>query len=273
MDFIKEALIEFFKWNGSYQREVEGWFSWQHLLFVTLMVLCTFGLAIWLGRKYRSRTFREKKKVMKIAAILIVATDVVKYVVLTIRDGNPMVILSMLPLFLCSLIVLALPFAAWENDRFGDICTDFVFIFGIVSVIGGTYLAGNYFSGSPVISFEPVNSVTYHCIAGFASVFAMVSGLAEMKKKNLPWVCCILLVFEGIALLANTLLAETSYENNYMFLTRGAGTPFDMFMDIVGGNQILYTICVALTYFLYLGAFILIYYALTGRFKKKKETV
>ena len=45
-----EILREFFG-VGGYQREPEGYFSWQHLTFVTVLVIIMIALAIYFGIK------------------------------------------------------------------------------------------------------------------------------------------------------------------------------------------------------------------------------
>ena len=50
--------------NGGYLRELEGYLSWQHLLFVTLICLTAILLGILLGKRCRSRSDAEKNHVL-----------------------------------------------------------------------------------------------------------------------------------------------------------------------------------------------------------------
>jgi hypothetical protein len=47
-------MKEFFGWGG-YTREPEGFLSWQHLTFVTSLMLIMIGLAVWLGLRNKQR--------------------------------------------------------------------------------------------------------------------------------------------------------------------------------------------------------------------------
>ena len=60
-------MVEFFKeffGIGGYQRPVEGWMSWQHLLFATLMTVAMVMVAIWLGVANKNKTEKQKNKVL-----------------------------------------------------------------------------------------------------------------------------------------------------------------------------------------------------------------
>ena len=46
-------LKEFFGFGG-FSREPEGWFSWQHITFVTSLMVIMVALAIILGRKNKN---------------------------------------------------------------------------------------------------------------------------------------------------------------------------------------------------------------------------
>ncbi len=71
-----------------------------------------------------------------------------------------------LPLFLCSIQLIALPLAAFSKGRVKDASLDFVSIFGVLGMILGTYGAGNNYSAYPVLSFDNVVSGVTHAISG-----------------------------------------------------------------------------------------------------------
>ena len=71
---------------GSYTREPEGFMSWQHLLFVTsLMVIMTI-LAVLFGR--RNRLAKDKNRVLVISAIMIDAFEIFKILIFCIEDPS-----------------------------------------------------------------------------------------------------------------------------------------------------------------------------------------
>ena len=56
-------MKEFFGFGG-YQRPAEGYFSWQHLLFVTICVTIMAVLAVILGLANRKKTLAQKNKAL-----------------------------------------------------------------------------------------------------------------------------------------------------------------------------------------------------------------
>lgn len=124
--------------NGSYLREPEGYLSWQHLLFVTLICLTAILLGILFGKRCRSRSDAEKKHVLIWAALLFDALEVFEIVFLCFRSHDPLNWLKNLPLFLCSVQAFALPMAAVCKGRLKMAALDFVSIFGVLGMLLGT---------------------------------------------------------------------------------------------------------------------------------------
>ena len=258
-------MKDFFGFGG-YTRPVEGYLSWQHLLFVSSLVAIMVLLAILLGRKNRHASPDVKNKVLIVAAILIDSIELCKIVLLCIREQDPLLWLYELPLFLCSIQLITLPLAAFSKGRVKEAALDFVLIFGLLGAILGTYAAGNNYASYPVLSFDNVVSGVTHCISGFSALYIAISGMQSMKRRNVPITFCILLGFCAAALVANLLLPY-----NYMFLMRGDGTPYDLVYNAVGGNPVLYPILVVLLFLVYIVAFYAVYYLIQRPRRKKTE--
>ena len=259
-------MKEFFGFGG-YTRAPEGFLSWQHLTFVTFLMAVMVTLAVCIGLKYKTRGDKEKNLPLIIAAIMIDGFELFKIVLMCIRGGNPWGWLYELPLFLCSIQLITIPLAAFSKGRVKEAALDFVFIFGILGAVLGTYGAGQNYGCYPVLSFDNVVSGITHSISGFASLYIAISGMASMKKKNIPITFAILFSFCIAALSANAIL-----DYNYMFLRRGDGTPYDIFYNLVGGNQILYPMVVILLFVLYIVVFHYVY-DLCKNGKKKEACV
>ncbi len=258
MNYIKE----FFGFGG-YQREPEGYLSWQHLTFVTTLVVIMIALAVVLGLRNRERSMSARNRVLIFAAIAIDALEIFKIVLMCIRGHDPMGWLYELPLFLCSIQLITLPLAAFSKGRVKEAALDFVFIFGILGAILGTYGAGQNYACYPVLCFDNVVSGVTHCISGFSSLYIAVSGMASMKRKNIGITFAILCGACIAAYVANVLI-----DYNYMFLMRGDGTPYDIVYNWVGGHCVLYPCAVVLLFLLYISAFYGTYFLL-GRRKKE----
>ena len=240
--------------------------SWQHLTFVSSLVLIMFVCAIVFGRKNRDQPIDKKNSVVVVAAILIDAIEIFKLVILTMRSGEANSLLYNLPLFLCSIQLIALPMAAFCKGRVKEASLDFVAIFGLLGALMGTYFAGQNYGCYPVISIDNVASGITHCIAGFGSLYVLITGEAEMKKKNIPITAAILGGFCIMAYIANILL-----DYNYMFLRQGDGTPYDIFYNLVNGNQVLYPIIVVGLFVIYIILFYHAFYAVQRAVEKRKK--
>ena len=262
-------MREFFgfsKLGGGYNRTPEGYMSWQHIVFVVACMLIMIGLAIFIGIKNRNKDIKSKNKVLIWAAVLIDGFEIFKIILLCIRSQNAMQWVIMLPLFLCSIQLIAIPIAAFAKGRVKEAALDFVLIFGILGAVLGTFAAAQNYNAYPVLSFDNVVSAITHCISGFASLYIAISKMASMKLKNSWITCCILLVFCIAAYIANI-----SIDYNYMFLMRGDGTPYDYIYNFVGGSPVLYPILVVVLFYLYIFCFYLIWYLIV-KAKNKKET-
>lgn len=233
---------------GGYTRPAEGSFSWQHLTFVGFMLTVMVVLAVFFGKHNRNLSEKQKNKVLIWSAFLINGFEIAKIIVALIDDIQAW--RHMLPLFLCSLQLIAIPVAAFSKGRIKEAALDFVCIFGILGAVLGTFGATQNYNAYPVLSFTNIVSGITHCISGFASLYVLISGMAEMKRSNLWITCTFLLVFCVIAYVVNLLV-----DYNYMFLVAHDGTPYVILYDLVGGNEILYPICVVVLFFVYIAIF------------------
>ncbi|MBR6645403.1 MAG: YwaF family protein [Clostridia bacterium] len=242
-------MKEFFGFGG-YQRQPEGFLSWQHLTFVSSLMVVMIVCAVVLGIKNKNKSYDEKNRVLIWSAVLIDAFEIFKIIMLCIISENAMRWTYELPLFLCSILLIAMPIAAFSKGRLREASVDFVLIFGVLGAVLGTYGAGNNYSCYPVLSFDNVISGITHTLSGFASLYIGISGMASMKKKNIPITFAVLLGFAGCAAVANKII-----DYNYMFLRRGDGTPYELLYSLVGGNAVLYPICVIGLFLIYILAF------------------
>ena len=252
-------MKEFFGWGG-YAREPEGYLSWQHLLFVSALMAIMIALSIRLGVVNREKTVAQKLRIIAGAAILIDSLELFKIVIFCLRGQDPMAWLYELPLFLCSIQLITIPLAAWSKGRVQESALDFVFIFGILGAVLGTYGAGQNYSCYPVLSFDNMVSGVTHSISGFCSLYIVIAGLASMKRKNIWITFAILTGFCFVAYVVNHII-----DYNYMFLMAGDGTPYDLVYNLVGGHPVLYPLCVVVMFLIYISAFYGVFYMCTRR--------
>ncbi len=240
-----DIISEFFGING-YKRTPEGAWSIEHILFTTSMILVMIFLGIFLGFKYHNNE-KTKKRTIIIVAISINAFEIFKIIIFSVRSGDVFqTILYTLPLFICSIMLIALPLAAFANGRLKEASLDFVLIFGFIAGILGTVGAAQNYESYPVLSFDNVVSAITHCISAFSSLFIGITGMASLKIKNM-WISITILL--GVVALAQ--IANLTIPYNYMFLERDDGTPYSIVTLIVNGNKILYK-------FIVVGLFVLL---------------
>lgn len=247
---------------GGFSRTPEGFLSWQHLTFVTSLMVIMVVSALLLGKKLKGADPKRQNKVLIWAALLIDGIELFKIISLCCMENSLSPIKHNLPLFLCSLQLIALPLAAFSKNRVKEAAMDFVCIFGIIGAVLGVYGAGQNYNAYPVISLENVASGLTHSIAGFGSLYILFSGTASLKRKNIVPTACILLCFCVVAYATNLLL-----DYNYMFLMAGDGTPYDILFNLLGGNPVLYPLSVVGLFFLYIAIFYWISFAVRKKSK------
>ena len=258
-----EIIREFFG-IGGYQRTPEGYMSWQHLTFVTSLLVIMAVTAVLLGRRNRHRTEKEKNLVLIVTAIAIDSFELIKIVARCIDSGFDAII-NLLPLFLCSVQLIAIPLAAFSKGRLREAALDFVSIFGLLGALLGTYGAGQNYNAYPVLSADNVISGLTHAISGFAALYILISGMASMKRHNIPVTYAIIMAFCVPAYLVNKIAGC-----NYMFLMQGDGTPYDILYNLVGGSPVLYPLGVILLFFIYIAVFYQVYFYIQAVLRRKK---
>ena len=158
---------------GGYTREPEGYMSWQHLAFVTSLMVIMIALSTILGLRNKNKDEKIKNRVLVVSAIAIDALEIFKIVICCIRGEDPLGWLYILPLFLCSIQLITIPLAAFSHGRIQEAALDFVFIFGILGALLGTYEMGGRYSNditykniTQIDFFEPDGSVSYKGLFG-----------------------------------------------------------------------------------------------------------
>ena len=241
-----------------YGKPAEGFLSWQHILLVSLFVIAAVTLAIILGKIYKNKDYNSKNKVLIWTAIIIDSFEIVKIIIGSIQIPNFW--RMSLPLFLCSIQLIAIPLAALCKGRLKEAALDFVFIFGLLGGVLGSVGAAQNFNKYPVFTWPNIVSTTTHTISAFASLYVGISGMVSMKKKNIYFTYGIMLGFSILAYIANILL-----DYNYMFLMFHDYTPYMYFYNLVNGNPILYPLVVVGLFILYISVFYFIYLKIKNR--------
>ena len=243
-----------------YGGAADGYLSWQHLTFVSTFVVAAIVLAIFLGLRNKNKTDKQKNTVLIWSAILIDGFEIAKIIIGLVQDPNFWKV--SLPLFLCSIQLITIPLAAFCKGRLKEAALDFVFMFGMLGGLLGTYGMALNYNTYPTVSWPNFVSAVTHCLSGFAALYIGVAGMASMKKKNIYLSFAILIFFAVAAYVANVLIGY-----NYMFLMSSDGTPYDIFYKLVNGNKVLYPLIVVSLFILY----IFVFYTVFLKLKEKKS--
>ena len=252
-------MLAFLKSEGTPQ----GAYSWQHLTFVGALMVVMVLSAVLLGKYFKKKGYEAKNKVLIWTAFLIDGIEIFKMVLYCILYSSFEPIKQLLPLFLCSIQLIAIPVAAFSKGKLKNAALDFVCIFGIIGALAGTFGAAQIYDAHPVISFHNIHSGLTHGLAGFASLYIFFSGMASMRKENISVCLCILTSFCIVAYIACITL-----DYNYMFLLRGDGTPYDIFYNLVGGHPFFYPVLVVALFYVYAFVFYGIYFAIKNASRK-----
>ncbi len=258
------GIIKEFLGIGGYLREPEGAYSWQHLTFVTSLMVLMAILAVLIGKKLKDKTIEQKNKPLLAAALIMDLSEIFKIIIHCLNEKDPMAWVGDLPLFLCSIQMITIPIAALSKGKIKDMCLDFIFVFGVLGAVAGTFGAAQNYGCYPVFSLQNVVSGITHSCAGFSAIYIAVARMISMKKKNIISSCAILTIFCVAAYIANIFT-----DSNYMFLSRGDGTPYDIIYNLVSGNPVLYPIMVVLLFFVYILLYYTVYYFIVNRRKNK----
>ena len=139
----------------------QGAYSWQHLTFVLSFIVAMIIIAILLGLKNKNKKDDIKNKVLIWSAFLINGFELFKIAFNIGASDDGMSWTKDLPLFLCSIQLIAIPMAAFCKGKLREASLDFVFIFGILGSILGPVGASQNYNAYPVLSFpNVVSSIT-----------------------------------------------------------------------------------------------------------------
>ena len=269
---------------GGFTREPSGAFSFEHLLIVSIFIALMIGLAVGFGIWARKKEYKTKNRVVIIAAISILSFEAVKIFINLLDSylsGGDVwkALFWNLPLFLCSIQLIAIPVAAFCKGRLKEGALDFVVIFGILGATVGPLGAAQDYSAYPALSFHNLVSATTHSISGFTSLFIMISGMVSMKRKNIWITHTILGAFAVLAYTVNVVLGLSYggdiFKNspNYMFLMADDGTPYTIVTAMSGGNKVLYPILVILLLVVYMAVFYGIFYLVQHLRSKNTKSI
>ena len=261
------VFVGFFDYKTKFQETFQSeMFSLGHIIYmvISLFILILFPLILRKVKHNKIDTY------LKVISILIPLSDIVKITWETYHYypiHHSFEYTGLLPLYLCSLFMITLPFAAWCKGKLKDIALSFLTTVGIVGGLSNVFYLNilNYY---PLIHFSTLLSVFYHIMMSFTGIFLLTSGYYKLNKY------CSLKAFIPIALLS-IIAVPVNYKLNtdYMLLGHAYGVPFypsiaDYFINM--DMHYLFIIFMLITYII-IGYLVFAIYSIIRKSPRRKK--
>ena len=195
-------------------------FGGSHIVWLLITVAVIVSNCIW----YRKLSANGKQLWKKIVAILLIADEIFKVVMLLIGERY---IPDYLPLHLCSINIFLIAFHAWRPSK---ILGGYLYTVGIPGAMAA--LLFPTWTSLPVLNFMYFHSFTVHILLVLYPVVLFASGELSPRLRLLPKYL-LLLVVMAIPIYFINLLLNT----NFMFLMYAEeGNPLYIFEQIWGSH-------------------------------------
>lgn len=191
-----------------------GWLA----AFIAIAIIC----CVW----YRHLTEAGRDRWRKILAILLVADEIFKDVMLLIGGRFAA---AYLPLHLCSINIFVIAYHAWKpNKMVGGYLYTVCIPAAIAALLFPTW------TKLPFGNFMHLHSFTVHIMLALYPIVLANAGETKPQPRHIPKYLLILVGLAGVALISNLLL-----DTNFMFLMKAEeGTPLYLF-EHMWGNHLL----------------------------------
>jgi hypothetical integral membrane protein (TIGR02206 family) len=191
-----------------------------HLIWLVAFVLITVLCCIW----YRKSNDAEKKLWRQLIALLLIADEIFKDVMLIIGGRFR---LDYLPLHLCSINIILIAVHAWKPSR---LLSGYLYTVGIPGAMAALLFPS--WSSLPLANFMHIHSFTVHILLALYPIVLGVAGDLKPEVKRLPQYL-LLLVGMAIPIYVINLLLNT----NFMFLmSADEGNPLYLFEQMWGNH-------------------------------------
>lgn len=210
-------LLGFFDYKtDGYQSEM---FKTGHIVYMILTLLLLIILPIAL----RKVSHKKISIYLKVTAIVVPITDLIKIIWETYHYypiHGTFEFQGLLPLYLCSLFIYTMPFAAFGKGKGKDFSLAFITTVGIVGGLSNVFYLNilNYY---PLFHYASFTSIFYHIMMSFTGLWLLTSKYYVLDKY------CSLKAFIPIILLSLIAIpVNYIFDGDYMLLKHAYGVPF-----------------------------------------------
>ena len=231
---------------------IEKGLGFSHFDATHISWLCVFVITVVLNcLLYKRLSQKGREKWRKTVAVLLVADELFKMVVLLIGGNYEW---GYLPLHLCSINIFVIAYHAWKPGKLLD---NFLYTICIPGTLAA--LLFPTWTNLPVLNAMHIHSCTVHILLALYPITLFVCGDIKPTLKMLPK-CLAMLVLLAIPIYGINLLLDT----NFMFLMSASkGNPLYLFEQMWGNH--LYGFPVIIT-----GVLVVMYLPLVLYRKRKK---
>lgn len=211
-----QVFLGFFDYKDGNVGEM---FSIGHIIYMIIALAILIILPIVL----RKVSHKKIDIYLKVTSIVVPLTDLVKIIWETYHyraNGyGTFEYTGLLPLYLCSLFMICMPFAAYCKGKVRDIALSFLTTIGIVGGISNVFYLNmlNYY---PLIHYATFSSIFYHIMMVFTGIWLLSSGYYKLNKFSPLKAIIPVLLLSLIAIPVNSYL-----NTDYMLLNRADGAP------------------------------------------------
>ena len=224
-------------------------FGLLHLVWLAIFVAVTIVNCLW----YRKLGIRGKDCWKKVVAILLIADEIFKMVMLFIGGRYNA---SYLPLHLCSINIFIIAIHAWKPSK---LLNNFLYTVCIPGAMAALLFPS--WTSLPLQNFMHLHSFTVHILLALYPIVLAFSGELAPGVKELPK-CLFMLVGMAIPIYGINLLLDT----NFMFLmSADSGNPLYIFEQLWGNHLYGYPIIIA-------ASLVVMYFPLELYRKRKNKT-
>lgn len=229
-------------------------FTPMHFVVSAIWLALVIGLAILLMKKGSDKTV---KKVFTILWIALVSLELIKILWETYSGPNAnFEVFGMLPLYPCSIMMYALPFAIWGNEimkkcAYGYICT-----LGLLGATINFFYPATILPNYSVISFAGFHTMFYHSTMLFIALTVILKGYNRYKAEK--WIDLLYPSVVSLVFSIPVVILDYALEVDYMWF-RGTS----MFLPAIFGDTpkpvvtiIIYLLYVIVPAIFYLPSFI-----------------
>lgn len=197
-------------------------FSPEHLIELAVFLL----IAIPVCLLYRRSSHETRRKILRVMAVLLIADEIFKHVMLLI-GGNwaP----DYLPLHLCSINLFLATYYAWKPSR---ALAGFLYCICLPAALAALLFPN--WSALPVLNFMRLHSLSVHILLALYPLMLLSGREVDRNPRQIPKCLLILVILAAIALVINLLL-----DTNFMFLMEAPENSPLYFFETAFGNHLL----------------------------------